>query len=82
MITILFKNENIIVCIKPSGIISEDNKSINCLPNLLREQENLNELFTVHRLDKETSGVMLYCRNKRSAAHFSEMISQNKMKKE
>ncbi|MCR5636481.1 MAG: RluA family pseudouridine synthase [Clostridiales bacterium] len=82
MITVLFQNEDIIVCIKPGGIISEDNKSGNCLPGLLIEQESLNELFTVHRLDKETSGVMLYCKNKKSAARFSEMISQSKMKKE
>ena len=72
----LFLDENIIVCIKPVGLDSEHE-----LPQALREQLG-GEVFTLHRLDQNVGGVMVYARNKQTAARFSKMIQDGLLEKE
>lgn len=87
MIDIIYKDEDLIVCIKPSGILSvEDSSNKENLMNLIRqsltEEENKN-LYPVHRLDRETSGIMIFARNTKSAALLSEDVANhNDFKKE
>ena len=49
---ILFKDDSLVVCLKPVGISSESPG----LPDLIREQEGY-PVFPVHRLDQTTGGV-------------------------
>lgn len=73
---ILFSDKNIAVCLKPVGVDSEHE-----MPTLLKEQLG-GEIFTLHRLDKNVGGVMVYARNKSAAGEFSRLIQENKMVKE
>ena len=73
---ILYSDENIIVCIKPVGLDSE-----KALPEKLKEQFK-GEVFTLHRLDKNVGGVMVYARNKKTAALLSKAIQEGEMVKE
>ena len=59
---ILFSDKNIVVVEKPIGVDSEKQ-----LPSLI-ETEIGGEVFTVHRLDKNVGGVMVYARNRITAA--------------
>ncbi len=75
---ILYKDKQIVVCIKPSGIISEG-EGASALPSLLCAQlcdigEKSTEVFPVHRLDKETEGVMVFARTREAAAALSKDI--------
>ncbi len=83
MIKIISDNKNYVVCEKPSGLISEfsENKNIS-FPAILSEQLGNAELFTVHRLDKEVSGIMVYAKNKHAAAAFSQQIQNGSFEKE
>ena len=54
---ILYLDDQIVVCVKPIGISSEDGE--NSLPDLLRQQLG-GEVFTLHRLDLNVGGVMVY----------------------
>ena len=84
-IKILYDNKNFTVCIKESGFLSEDNGNPsvkNSLPVLLAAQLEVPRLYTVHRLDKEVSGVMVYAKNKETAAMLSKQIAENKFTKE
>ena len=84
-IKILCDNENFIVCIKEAGLVSEDNSGKNSeisLPAILSSQLGDTQLFAVHRLDKEVSGVMVYAKNKESAANISRQITEGKLEKE
>ena len=73
---ILHSDKDFVVCIKPVGVDSEHE-----LPATL--QENLGgEIFTLHRLDKNVGGVMVYARNKAAAAALSKTIAQGEMVKE
>ena len=73
---ILYSDRDFVVCIKPVGADSEHD-----LPKLLQETLG-GEVFTLHRLDKNVGGVMVYARNKKTAAELSEAIAQGNMVKE
>lgn len=73
---ILYSDENIIVCVKPVGLDSEHG-----VPDLLREESG-GEIFTLHRLDLNVGGVMVYARNKQTAAELSLAIQNCEMIKE
>ena len=82
---ILFEDKHIAVCIKPAGIISQssgtDTDMIALLNAHFEENGKKAQAFPVHRLDRETSGIMVYAKNSRSAAELSKQAEQNKIKK-
>ncbi|MBR2634647.1 MAG: RluA family pseudouridine synthase [Clostridia bacterium] len=79
---ILYSDEDLVVVNKEKGQLSQkDEKRRDTLPDLL-ERETGGEIFPVHRLDRETSGVMVYARNSRSAAHLSREIAEGFFEKE
>ena len=73
---LLHTDPDFVVCIKPVGKDSEHE-----LPELLRQQLG-GEIFTLHRLDKNVGGVMVYARTKSAAAKFSALIQSGEMVKE
>ncbi|MBE6573833.1 MAG: RNA pseudouridine synthase [Ruminococcaceae bacterium] len=73
---ILYSDNNIIVCIKPVGIDSEKG-----MPEELKKDFS-GEIYTLHRLDLNVGGVMVYARNKKTAADFSRMIQNGELIKE
>lgn len=79
---ILYNDSEIVVCIKPSGILSE--ADISKKENMVNTLSKLcnSEIFPLHRLDREVSGVMVYAKSKSSAAALSKDIANNQFKKE
>ena len=73
---ILFEDKNLIVCVKPVGLDSEHE-----LVSKLKESYS-GEIFVVHRLDKNVGGVMVFARNKQTAALLSKYIQEGNMVKE
>ncbi len=73
---IQFSDKNIVICIKPIGIDSEH----GMIDELKKELDG--EFFVVHRLDLNVGGIMVYARNKHTAAYLSKVIQENKMIKE
>ena len=51
------------------------------MPRVLQEQFG-GEVFTLHRLDQNVGGVMVYARNKKTAAYFSKLIQDGLLIKE
>ena len=82
---ILFQDKNIAVCFKPAGIISQSTDGGNDMISLLNEVFEKNgedaKAYPVHRLDRETAGVMVYAKNSKSAAVLSKQAEQNTIKK-
>lgn len=67
MISIIFENENFIVCDKPAGVLSVPDRmgkesSRDCLGTALEQAKNI-QIFPVHRLDFEVSGLIIYAKN-------------------
>ena len=73
---LLYSDRQIAVCIKPVGMDSETE-----VPSALKEMLG-GEVFTLHRLDKNVGGVMVYARTKSAAASLSKAIQDGVMVKE
>ena len=81
MMEIICKNEEFVTVIKPFGVSSQENGR-DGLPELLKKELNTDEIYTVHRLDTVTSGVMVYARTKKAAALLSKGITDGTFEKE
>ena len=77
-IRVLYENNGYIVCQKPFGITSEDGK-VKGMPTLLNEEK---PLLTVHRLDREVGGVMVYAKSSKAAAKLSAQVTDKSFFKE
>lgn len=54
----------------------------NCLLFILAKEHNLKELYSVHRLDRLTSGVLLFAKTVRKSQEVNEEIRDRKVAKE
>lgn len=76
---ILWSNDNYLVCDKPAGLLScEDPKSVEAM---LRTQENLTGLKAVHRLDRDTTGCLLFAKSREAFLAAVEMFKTHKVEK-
>lgn len=75
MTEILYSDEKLVVCIKPSGVLSTDEPG--GMPDLLRSQLGTDNIRTVHRLDRAVGGVMVFARTARCAADLSAQIAEH-----
>ena len=74
---ILYRDENMAVCVKPVGMLSESGG----MPEALSEQLG-GEFFCVHRLDRAVGGVMVYAGNAKAAAALSGLFQNGGVTKE
>lgn len=81
MIEVLYRDERVILCVKPAGVLSTDEEG--GLPSLLQEQLGLEHRpRTVHRLDRAVSGLMVLARGRASAAILTEQMAGRSFEKE
>ncbi len=67
---LLYEDEQLVVCVKPRGILScKDASGKPSVEDLLAPRT----VFPIHRLDKEVSGLMVFAKTKAAAAHLSAM---------
>jgi len=82
---ILYKDDHIIAINKPSGLLVHkspiDKHETRFALQLVRDQIG-QYIYPVHRLDKPTSGVLLFALSAESAKDLSLLFRENKVKKE
>ena len=81
---IIENNENFIVINKPSGIaVQSGTKSFKNVVDTLRETKYFenSKPFIVHRLDKETSGILIVAKTREYAQLFTSLFRIRKMHK-
>ena len=78
---ILFENDLFIALNKPTGLLSVPDRmqSIPSLKDLLIEKYR--EIFTVHRLDRETSGVIIYAKTAETHQYLSVIFQERQVEK-
>ena len=69
---IMYQDREIVVCLKPAGVLSTDEPG--GVPELLRQQLQTEEIRTVHRLDRVVGGLMLLARSAEAASELSRQI--------
>jgi len=84
-VEIIYQDDDIIVVNKPSGVsVTYDRSGAVELVDILERQLGariLSQLRLVHRLDKDTSGVMILARNKEAQSLFSGYFEKKQVKK-
>ncbi|KAI6650414.1 hypothetical protein LOD99_5851 [Oopsacas minuta] len=83
-IEILFKNEDMFVINKPSSIPVHPSGRyhFNTLLNILRLEYGFEDIFSVHRLDRLTSGIMIFARNSKKSRQLSNFLQKREIEKE
>ena len=85
---ILYKDKNLVAVVKPAGIPSQPDLSADKDAMTLTKEalfaygEKNCELYLVHRLDRVVGGILVFARNKKSAAALSSLISERGAVKE
>lgn len=81
VIDVRYLDERVLVCIKPSGVLSTDEDG--GLPQLLQEQLGLEHRpRTVHRLDRVVGGLMVLARGAKAASVLSGQVMSHSFGKE
>lgn len=78
---IIYENESFIAINKPSGLLS--------IPDRLGEEislkailkEKYGNIFTVHRLDKDTSGIIVFAKDEETHKQLSQLFEGREMEK-
>lgn len=91
-IKVLFENADILVIDKPAGLVvhpAPGYKGVTLAEGLLHKYKDIQMVGEeeirpgiVHRLDKDTSGVMLVAKNQRTFEHLKDAFAKHSIKKE
>jgi 23S rRNA pseudouridine955/2504/2580 synthase/23S rRNA pseudouridine1911/1915/1917 synthase len=78
---IIFENDDFIAVDKPSGLLTIPDRvqSEKSLKEYLKDKYG--EIFTVHRLDKDTSGLVLFAKNEATHKYLSKLFEDRKIEK-
>lgn len=80
-LSIIFENKDFVAINKPSGLLSIPDrmgKEIS-LKDILRERYG--NIFTVHRLDRDTSGIILFAKTEEAHKELSQLFEGRDMEK-
>lgn len=87
---VLFSNDDIVILNKPYNLVVHESQTTNLpalssvLDNLAHELDNVSanpQLYTVHRLDKETTGCLLLARSEIAAQKLKALFVQRQIEK-
>lgn len=86
---VLYEDNHIIVVVKPVNVLSQEDHTkdldmLTMVKSYIKEKYNKpGNVYVglVHRLDRMTSGVMVFAKTSKGASRLNEQIRQNKMEK-
>jgi 23S rRNA pseudouridine1911/1915/1917 synthase len=80
-VNLLYQDAHMVVCVKPAGLLAQaDSKGGESAVSKL--EAAFGSIYPVHRLDKDTGGVMVFARTQKAAAALSKAVQENKLNKE
>jgi 23S rRNA pseudouridine1911/1915/1917 synthase len=83
----IYEDKDILIVNKPSGLLTvaapnEKDDNLSALLNRLNPQENNNpKIYPCHRLDKETSGVLIFAKGKAIQQNIMDQFRDKNVKK-
>ncbi len=79
---VIFENEDLVAYNKPSGLLSIPDRYNDTIPCLYHEAaKRYDKLFVLHRLDKDTSGVICFAKNEESHRYMSQLFEGRDVEK-
>ncbi len=76
---IIYQDNRVVVAVKPAGVLSTDEPG--GMPSLLRQALGADCIRTVHRLDAQTGGVMVFARSRMAASLLSQQVREHQFSK-
>ena len=79
--SIVFENNDFVAINKPTGLLTipDREQTEKSLKEYLKEKYG--DIFTVHRLDKDTSGLVIFAKNETAHKYFSKLFEDRKVEK-
>jgi 23S rRNA pseudouridine1911/1915/1917 synthase len=77
----IFENDDLIVLNKPSGLLSIPDREGKEISLKVLLQERYGTMFTIHRLDKGTSGLIVFAKNEAAHKHVSQQFENRQTEK-
>ncbi len=80
---IIYEDDYIIVVDKPSGLLTvatakeKENTLYHMIHNYLNKKEKGSKVFIIHRLDKDTSGIVILAKDEKTKRKFQEHWDEN-----
>jgi len=81
-VEILYEDDNIMVINKPAGLAVQGGEGVKTSLDAILAELRTPAPLLVHRLDKDTSGVLLTAKGRENAARFSRLLNSAKIKKQ
>ena len=82
VLQILFENDEILIINKPTGLAVQGGQQVlNSVDELLHKQLGY-KVYLVHRLDKDTAGLLIVAKNSKAAAKWTNIIASKNVKKQ
>lgn len=78
---ILFEDQDLVVLNKSAGLLSIPDREGTEISLKKMLEQRYGRIFTVHRLDKETSGVILFAKNETAHRYLSLQFEERKVEK-
>lgn len=80
---ILFQNDELLVACKPHFLpVTPGGRYVDeCLLNRLRARTGIAELAPVHRIDRETAGVVVFSANRRNRGRYHDLFMRGRVEK-
>ena len=81
-VDIIFENDEFIAVNKPAGMLTipdRHDETLTSLDKLLEKQYQ--KIYVVHRLDRETSGILLFAKNESAHKYFSQLFEHRGIQK-
>lgn len=77
----IFENEDLVVLNKPPGLLSIPDREGKDASLKSMLQEKYGQVFAIHRLDRATSGVIVFAKNERTHREYSQLFKDRKTEK-
>ena len=75
---VLYEDDSCLILNKPAGLAVQGGKGVAVSLDRILAESRLPRPLLVHRLDKDTSGVILTAKTKEAAARFSRLLADNR----
>lgn len=79
----LFENNDYGIWIKDAGVLAQGSEFGDhaSLLRLIETKKKKNDVYLIHRLDREVAGLMIFAYNKDAARYFSELFKNHELEK-
>lgn len=79
---VLFEDRHLLVLNKPAGLLSESTEGAASVLDLARRLSSAKRLWLVHRLDANTSGVIVLARTRQASAALGDAFRHGRVRKD